>query len=668
MASHAHKHMNKITLGGLIVTMGIIYGDIGTSPLYVLKAIVGEEKITEQLVLGGISCIFWTLTLQTTFKYIFLTLRADNKGEGGIFALYTLVRRKYKRRRWLIFVAIIGGSALLADGIITPPISVSAAVEGLSKINPYFSNADGTINTDHTILVVLGVITALFAIQQFGTKLVGRFFGPVMLTWFTMLAVLGIYQISSDLSVLKAVNPYYAYSLLAEHPGGYWLLAAVFLCTTGAEALYSDMGHCGRNNIRLTWIGVKVALLLNYFGQGTWLLDHVGETLNENPFYSVMPPWFLPVGIAIATSATIVASQALISASFTLINEAMRLDLWPKVKIKYPTDLKGQMYIPSVNWMLWVGCIFIVLYFRESGNMEAAYGLTINIDMLMTSTLLVFYMMMMRYPPIFIGLFILVYASIEFSFLFANLTKFLHGGYVSLGISMIGIYIMWVWNKGKHIRHRYIEYIKVDEYLPLMSDLSNDQTIPKYATHLVYLTSANRKDEIERKVIYSIFENRPKRADLYWFVHVDVMDEPYVMEYKVHHLSTDVIRIDIKLGFRVAPRLNLLFKKIVQDLMESGEVDVYSRYESLGRIKVVGDFRFIVIEKIMSIDNDLPVMEKLAVDSYEWIKKIGISQDEAFGLDENNVVIEKFPIIISPPKELKLNRISPDDQNGLKPH
>lgn len=647
----AHGHHHKVTLGGLIVTLGIIYGDIGTSPLYVMKAIVGDANINADIILGGISCIFWTLTLQTTIKYVWIALQADNKGEGGIFSLYTLVRRR--RKKWLIFPAIIGGSALLADGVITPPISISSAVEGLNKVNPFFDDVT------NTVWVVLGILTALFAIQQFGTKFIGRFFGPVMLTWFSTLGILGLYQMSGNLGVLKALNPYYAYNLLANHPGGFWLLGAVFLCTTGAEALYSDLGHCGKGNIRLTWIGVKTALLINYLGQGAYLLAHQGEKLNgANPFYEMMPPWFVPFGIAIATTAAIVASQALISASFTLINEAMRLNFWPKVKIKYPTELKGQMYIPSINWILWLGCVIVVLYFQKSDNMEAAYGLTINIDMLMTSTLLIFFMILKRFPPVLVLSFILIYFTIEFSFLSANLTKFLHGGFVSFIISLCGIYVMLVWFQAKKIRNRYVEFVKLDEYKDLIVELSNDKSIPKYATHLVYLTSANRSDEIERKIIYSILQNRPKRADIYWFVHVDVVDEPHRMEYKVHHIGADdIIRIEFKLGFRVAPRINVLFKKVVEDLVRSGEVDVFSRYESLNKNQVVGDFRFVIIEKTMSNENDFPVSEKLVLDSYDVLKKMSMSEAKAYGLDGSNVIVEKFPLVIAPTKGINLKRV-----------
>lgn len=639
--------LNKVTLGGLLVTLGIIFGDIGTSPLYVLKAIVGKEAINQDTVLGGISCIFWTLTLQTTLKYVVLTLRADNKGEGGIFSLYTLVRRM--KVKWLVFPTIIGGAALLADGVITPSISVSSAIEGLRYFDP----------TIETVPIVIAIITALFLIQQFGTKFVGRFFGPIMLTWFVTIGTLGVISILTAPHVLQAVNPYFAYKLLVEHPQGFWLMGAVFLCTTGAEGLYSDMGHCGRSNIRASWGFVKLSLLLNYFGQGAWLLSIEGQQLTDrNPFYSMMPDSFRWIGIIIATGATVVASQALISASFTLINEAIRLNFWPRVRIKYPTDLKGQIYIPSINWMLYAGCVAVVLFFEESSRMEAAYGLTINIDMIMTSTLLVFYLQLRRYHWGIIALFIVTYATIEFSFLVANLSKFVHGGYVSMMISLAMIYVMWAWYKARKIRNRFVEFVKLKEYIPLLRDLSHDFSIPKYATHLVYLTSANMKEEVEAKVIYSILQKQPKRADMYWFVHVDVMDEPYTMDYQVTTLlKGNIIRIDFRLGFRIAPRINLMFRKVVEDMVRNFEVDITSRYESLGKKNLIGDFRFVVMEKFLSYENELPFYEKIILDSYFLFKRMSLSEERAFGLDTSSVTIEKVPLIINPVGEINLKRL-----------
>ena len=650
MSSHNGGQLSKVTAAGLIVTLGIIYGDIGTSPLYVMSAIVGKEAINGDVVRGAISCIFWTLTLQTTLKYVILTLRADNKGEGGIFSLYTLVKRtKFK---WLLVPAIIGGSALLADGIITPPISVSAAVEGLKVFNEDLN----------TVPLVIGILCGLFFIQQFGTSFIGKFFGPIMAGWFLMLGILGISQLSTNWGVVSSLNPYYAYKLIHDSPSGLVILSAVFLCTTGAEALYSDLGHCGRQNIRVSWIFVKVMLVLNYFGQGAWLISHEGQTMASfkatNPFYAIMPESFLPYGIVIATMAAVIASQALISGSFSLINEAIRLNFWPKVRVKYPTELKGQLYIPSLNWLLLAGCIGVVLYFRESANMEAAYGLAIVLCMMMTTTLLNFYMHMKRYNTMFIYFIITLYGIIEVSFLAANLSKFTHGGWITLLIATLLITVMTVWYLAKKIRARYVDVVKLAEHQSKLVDLSRDESIPKYATHLVYMTSANNPEEIESKVIYSILQKRPKRADIYWFVHVDVMDEPYRMDYKVTHVvEDDIIRVDFRLGFRVAPRINLMFRKVVEDLVKNKEVDITSRYESLNKNNIIGDFKFVVIEKYLSYDNELPFFEKLILNSYFLMKHLSLSESRAFGLDTSSVKVEKFPMVFKAPDDINLKRI-----------
>jgi KUP system potassium uptake protein len=640
-------HSNRITIASLLIALGIIFGDIGTSPLYVLKAIVGDQKINEMLILGGLSCVFWTLTLQTTLKYVVLTLRADNHGEGGIFALFALLKRMNKK--WLIIPAIIGGSTLLADGLITPPISVSSAIEGLLVINPKIE----------TIPIIVVILFLLFAIQQFGTSFVGKFFGPVMLVWFSMLAVLGLSSIFNNAGVLKALNPYYAYNLLTNYPSGFWLLGAVFLATTGAEALYSDLGHCGKKNIRVAWIFVKTALILNYFGQGAWLLGLQDQLLNgANPFFQIMPQWFIPVGIGIATAATIVASQALISGSFTLINEAMRLNLWPKVRIKYPTVVRGQLFVPTINWLLCFGCIAVVLYFRESSNMEAAYGLSIVITMIMTTILLVNYLFMKRYPKSLIYTLLLVYLFIEFSFLIANLSKFPHGGWITLLIASVIISVMTIWYRGRKIMNRYVEFVKLKDHLPLIEEISNDQTIEKYATHLVYLTSANNNDEIEEKIIYSILRKRPKRADVYWFVHVDVTDEPHTQEYSVKQIIPGkLIRVDIRLGFREIPIINKYFRTIVHTLEKNKELDITSRYKSLHKNQISGDFRFIVMKKYLALENELPFLQKLIMNGYFTLKHFSLSEEKGFGLDTSNVTIEKVPVLISVPANLKMNRV-----------
>ncbi|MCR6642149.1 MAG: KUP/HAK/KT family potassium transporter [Sporocytophaga sp.] len=639
--------VDTVSFAGLLITLGIIYGDIGTSPLYVMKAVIGASKVNEDLVLGGLSCVFWTLTLQTTIKYVILTLRADNNGEGGVFSLFALIRR---RSPYLVFPAMIGGSMLLADGIITPPISVSSAVEGLRIFNPEIN----------TIPIVICILVFLFVIQGLGTKFMGNAFGPIMVVWFCMLATLGLKEVVQYPHVLRCVNPYYAYNLLINYPGGLWLLGAVFLCTTGAESLYSDLGHCGRPNIRISWIFVKTCLLLNYMGQGAWALHSSGGFLNDrNPFYAVMPHWFLPIGIGVATIAAVIASQALISGSFTLISEAIRLNLWPKVKLSFPTLMKGQIYVPSINWLLLGGCIGIVLYFKESSQMEAAYGLAINLTMIVTTILLSFYLYFVRKLKFFwVALVFLVYMAIELTFLVGNLTKFLHGGYVTLIISGLLVYVMYTWYAARKIKNRLTEFIKLDDYIPLLKELSNDLSIPKYATHLVYLTSANNIKEIESKVIYSIFQKQPKRADIYWFLHIDVLDEPYTMEYKVKFLEpNDVIRVDFRLGFRVEHRINLFFRKVVEDLVANKEVDFTSRYTSLSKRNVIGDFRFVVLEKHLSHDNDLSADERLIMNSYFLLKEISLSEISAFGLDTSSVSVEKVPLVISPMEHFDLRRI-----------
>jgi KUP system potassium uptake protein len=650
------KNVSKVTAAGILVALGIIYGDIGTSPLYVFDEIIHGKVITELLVVGSLSCIIWTLTLQTTIKYVILTLQADNRGEGGIFSLYTLVRR---RRKWLVLPAMIGGAALLADGMITPPISVTSAIEGL-RITPLFSN----IQQSTIVYIVIGILAVLFFMQQFGTLSIGKLFGPIMLAWFGMLAVLGISHIADDLSVFKALNPYEAITFLKEYPGGFWLLGAVFLCTTGAEALYSDLGHCGRGNIRRSWIFVKSCLLITYVGQGAWLLQNqTGKIFTGKTFYAVMPDWFLIPGIIIATAAAIIASQALISGSFTLISEAIRLNLWPKMKINYPTEAKGQLFVPGINLLLFVGCVGITLYFQTSGAMGAAYGLAITLCMLATTILVANFMVLHRVKSYLIYLFLAVFLSIELAFLIANLDKFPHGGYVTLIVGGALFAIMYIWYRARKVKNRYVEFVRLEEYVPKLEELSNDTSVPKYATHLVYLTSANNPKEIEHKIIYSILSGKPKRADIFWFVHVDTMDDPYTCEYSVEHIiPNDIIRVEFRLGFRMAPRINLMFKKVVEDLVANREVNVTSRYESQQRNNVVGDFRFVVMEKFLSQDNELPFFERIIMKLYFWLKEISLSEEKGFGLEQNTVQVEKFPLIIAPVSKLKLKRIYTDEE------
>ncbi len=658
------KH-NKASIAGLLIALGIIYGDIGTSPLYVLNAIIKDKVISGELIIGVLSLIIWTLTLQTTVKYVILTLQADNKGEGGIFSLFALVRR---RRKWLVVPAMLGGAALLADGMITPAISVTSAIEGLKQVP-----AMADISQNSIVYIVVVILSLLFFIQQFGTAFIGRFFGPIMFLWFGMLAALGIVHFSDDLQVFKAFNPYYGVKLLVTYPKGFFILGGVFLCTTGAEALYSDLGHCGKWNIRYSWIFVKACLIMNYLGQGAWLISNYnGKVITPemvesgfNPFYGVMPDWFLYAGIIIATSAAIIASQALISGSFTLISESMRLNLWPKFKISYPTEARGQLYIPAINWMLFVGCIWIVQHFEKSSNMEAAYGLAITMCMIATSILFANFLVLRRKNPAFIYVYLIIYLTIELAFLLANVEKFPHGGYVTLVIGGGLFFVMYNWFKARKIKNRYVEFVRLDNYISKLNELSNDESVTKYATHLVYLTSADNPREIEHKVMYSILYNKPKRADIYWLVHVDTLDEPYTCEYVVEHIvPNDIIRVDFRLGFRVQPRINLLFKKVVEDLLAAKEVDLKSRYRSLENSNMIGDFSFVVMEKFLSQDNELPAWEQLMMKLHFLIKHYSLSEEKGFGLDTSNVVVEKFPLVVAPVSKLKLCRV---ERSGRTP-
>lgn len=642
-----HSTIQKVTAATLLVALGIIYGDIGTSPLYVMKAIVDKRAISELLVYGGISCVFWTLTFQTTFKYIILTLNADNHGEGGVFSLYALVKRFGKGR--LVIPTILGAATLLADGIITPPISVASAVEGLEVIIPDIP----------TIPIVIAILSGIFLFQRFGTQKVGFFFGPAMVIWFSMLFILGFSQIISHPEILKCLNPMYAYRLLVEYPHGFWLLGAVFLCTTGAEALYSDLGHCGKNNIRITWIFVKICLVVNYLGQGAWLMSEQNNFLaGRNPFYKIMPEWFLLFGIAIATMAAIIASQALISGSFTLINEAISLNFWPRVTLKNPTNNKGQIYIPSINLILWAGCVAMILYFKNSEHMEAAYGLAITLAMMTTTILLMYYLYYrLRFNKYIILLIFLLFAFIEVSFFIANMKKFPEGGFVTIIISGLFFAVMYIIFYGRRLNNNFTKYVPLSNYRDLLVDLSNDSTYTKYATHLVYLTKADKISEIEEKIMKSIFAKKPKRADVYWFLHINRTEEPFTLDYEVIELINDkVIKVNINAGFRVQPKVELYFKNIIKDLVENKELDLHIRPDGSSKYNAEPDFKFVVLEKFISFENEFSFKEGFLLNSYFSLKGLGVSDEKAFGLDKSDVVIEEIPLIFHPVTDLVLKR------------
>ncbi len=648
VATMQHSQLQKLTFAGFLVSIGIVFGDIGTSPLYTYSAILQGAQVTKSLAYGGVSAIFWTLFFQTTLKYVLITLRADNNGEGGIFSLYTLIRR-YKK--WLLLPAIAGGSFLLADSIITPPMSVASAVEGLK----------GEVPNLPMIPIILAILAVLFLMQRAGTSVIGKIFGPVMMVWFTMIGVLGSVWILKDPSVLEAVNPVHAYRLLTEKPEGFWLLGGVFLCTTGAEALYSDLGHCGRKNIQISWLYVKICLLLCYFGQAAYLMQHQNEVLTLSPFYGMVPRTILLPVVGIATVATVIASQALISGAFTLIAEAIRLNLWPKMRVVFPSEVKGQLYLPAINWLLMFGCMGVVLWFKESKEMEAAFGLSVTLTMLMTTILLSFYLYARRVNPIAVTGLLLLYLLIEGSFLVANLAKFLEGGWVTLTLGLVLMVIMLVWHKATEIKNSLQQFVKTKDYLNVLKELSVDREVPKYATNLVYLTHSTDCGEIEQQTIYSILNKQPKRADVYWFVHVEVMDEPYTMSYQVEVLSPeDVVWIKFKLGFRISPRINFFFRKVVEEMVKNGEVSIGSRYSSLEKNNVTGDFRFVVLQRFLSYENELPLIDNFVLRSYFALKKLSLSDEKEYGLDFSNVTVEHAPLIISQPRNLKLTREARD--------
>ena len=658
------KSVSKVTAASLLVALGIIYGDIGTSPLYVLKAIIGERKIDETLVFGGVSLIFWTLVFQTTIKYVWLTLRADNQGEGGVFSLYALVRRYSK---YLVIPTILGATTLLADGIITPPISVSSAIEGLNAVN----GLENIIVPGNvlSIGIVIAIISALFFFQRFGTQLIGKAFGPIMAIWFSMLLIVGVIEIFHFPSVIKAISPYYGYELLVHYKQGFWLLGAVFLCTTGAEALYSDLGHCGIKNIRITWIFVKVSLVINYIGQAAWVMHQQNPflkivnpltkitSLELNPFFEMMPHWFLLPSVLIATAAAIIASQALISGSFTLVSEAMNLNFWPRVTVRQPSNIKGQIYIPSVNTILWFGCILMVVYFKTSSNMEAAYGFSITVAMMMTTILLNYFLLFkLKWNRFYVTLIIGVFAIIETSFFIANVAK-IKERWMFLFFELFIFMTMYVWHYARKINNRFVKFVDIGKYTSQLMELSIDDEIPKFSTHLIYLSKANSRSQIEEKIIKSILSKKPKRADVYWFLHINRTSEPYTMRYDVSELIDDkVIKVNINIGFRIQPKTELYFKKIVQELVINKELNLHIRPDGSTKYNPEPDFKFVVIEKFLSIENEFALREGLLLKSYFLLKDMGLSDEKAFGLEKSDVVVEHVPLLYYPVSHIDLIR------------
>ena len=654
MTSHSIHH-SKITAASLLIALGIIYGDIGTSPLYAFSAVIGDRPIDQMLVYGGISCIFWTLVFQTTIKYVWLTLRADNRGEGGVFSIYALVQRYGIK---LIIPTILGATTLLADGIITPPISVASAIEGLNMV----SGLERIIVPGNflTTGITMAILSGLFFFQRFGTQAIGKIFGPIMAGWFAMLLIVGSAAIIKHPDVIQALNPFYGYDLLVHYPKGFWLLGAVFLCTTGAEALYSDLGHCGIKNIRITWVFVKTSLVACYLGQAAWLM-HQGKTTlgTSNPFFELMPSWFLLPSIIIATAAAISASQALISGSFTLISEAMNLNFWPRVAVRQPSDLKGQIYIPSVNAILWFGCLLMILYFKESAAMAAAYGFSITIAMMMTTLLLGYFLVYhLKWNKILVVALLSVFAMIETAFFIANVAK-IKERWMFLFFELSIFMTMYIWYFARKVNNRFTKFLEIGRYTGRIQELSADDNIPKFSTHLIYLTKANNRDQIEEKIIKSIFSRKPKRADVYWFLHIQRTDEPYTLNYEINELVDDkVIKITVNIGFRVQPKTELYFKRIIKDLVANKELNLHIRPDGSTKYNNEPDFKFIVIEKFLSVENEFSLREGMLLKSYFYLKHMGQSDENAFGLDKSDVVVELTPLIYHPAEHIELSRIN----------
>ena len=642
IATIKDRATNKFGMLGMLITLGIVFGDIGTSPLYVMKTIMNADAgYDANYIIGAVSCVIWTLTLQTTIKYVLIALRADNKGEGGILALYALVRKH--GHKWLYVVAIIGASTLVADGIITPSITVVSAIEGLKAVDA----------STPVVPISIAIISVLFFIQQFGTSMIGKSFGPIMLLWFFMLGVMGSMHIVQYPFILKAFNPYYAVHLLANNPNWFLILGAVFLCTTGAEALYSDLGHCGRKNITISWLYVKVSLILNYLGQGAWIITHAGHIgAGVNPFYAIMPREFLLIGIVMATMAAVIASQALISGSFTIFSEAVNLKFWPQLRIKYPTNVKGQLFIPSVNTFLYLFCVITILIFETSSHMEAAYGLSITITMLMTTLLLAFYLNMQGVSKIFVIPFVGFFGVIESLFLTANMFKFVHGGWFTIMLASAFCMVMYVWYNAQKIRAKYLKFNKIDRYLDMISDVKKDVTIPKFATNVVYVSRSDSENFIESKVIYSMIHKQPKRADHYWLFHFEYLDDPDTLDYTFTPLIEDTLfRINVRIGFRVQPYMTLYLRQIIEDLVNEGKFDITSGYASLQKRKMAGDFRFIIIHRIFYPASSESSRDNVIMNLYALFKHFGITEEHALGLDTSNVTVEKVPLIIKQRKD-----------------
>ena len=665
----------RMSAAGLLIAIGIVYGDIGTSPLYVMKSIVegngGIGNVNRDFIIGSISLVLWTVTLLTTLQTVLIALKATNHGEGGIFALYTLVR---KRAKWLVLPALIGGAAILADGTLTPAVTVTTAIEGLKGLQ--FGGSVPVSTQEMVITITVIILLVLFSIQKMGTSIIGKAFGPIMFIWFTFLGVMGVINMAGDWSIIQAINPVYAIKLLFSpyNKAGIFILGSIFLATTGAEALYSDVGHVGKKNIIGSWPFVFVCLSLNYFGQGVWILNNPtfrpadGGVLN--PFYEMIPINIRLFAIILATVAAVIASQALITGSFTLVAEASGLKFLPRMNIDYPSTEKGQIYIPSINKGICVATIAIVLYFQTSAHMEAAYGLSITISMLATTILLYEWLVLKKINPLWNWIFLIFFGVLDIMFMISSLTKFTHGGYVSLFIAGVIGFIMYVWYYGNKVRDKRESrnaYVRLDEYTDMLTNLSHDEDYPTYATNLVYMANVKYNKFIKREILYSILDKRPKRAKAYWFVTVNVTNEPFTAEYAVNTYGTkNVINIQLYLGFKKQTSVNVYIRQIVHDLIADGTIEPQPQEYTTTPGRDVGDFSFVIVNDVISPQTQLVGYEKWLVEARVRLQNLSSNPASWFGLEYADTVIERVPLILGKPNPSYIKRIKPKDYSTAK--
>ena len=655
----------RVSFGMFLVAIGIVYGDIGTSPMYVMKSILegngGLAHTDESFIIGSLSLVIWTITLLTTIKYVLIAMKADNHGEGGIFSLYALVKHCAK---WLIFPAMLGGAALLADGVLTPAVTVTTAVEGLRSIesmNRFLGESQLKV-----VLITLAIITLLFSVQHSGTSRIGKAFGPVMLVWFSFLAVSGVLHIVQLPGVLRAFNPVYAVRVLLS-PGnkaGFMILGSVFLATTGAEALYSDMGHVGKENIYFSWPLVKLSLILNYLGQGAWIILNQRDASlyaieDLNPFFLMLPVTLRPFAVILGAAAAVIASQALITGSYTLVSEAILLDLLPHLEINYPAETKGQLYIGKVNSILWIGCSLVVLYFRSGARMESAYGLAITVTMLMTTLLISVYLGRVRKLRALSVVVLFLFGSIEAVFFLSSLGKFTHGGYVTVLLTLVLLVLMVIWYRGTRLEQQCSTRLPFERYIPNLRGLHSDTQEPLLANNLVYLESGGEDGSMDRDILYSILDKDLKRAQAYWFVSVHVLNEPDALYYEVDTYDTDFIfRIRLYLGFKRSPRVNVYLRQIVQDLQAQGKLPRQEKKYSIYGPSTVGTFKFCVIHKSVSTKSELGSFNELVLHAKYAIRRVAGSKVQWYGLDTSSLIIEHVPLVtggVAPVERIRMH-------------